>query len=81
LLNPITRRIFYFLLVIVVVLRHLNKPTLVMRLIFEHLRYSLGCAPPATDIPEKSLRKTVTIVSAGTDQDAADSMLPLRMGR
>jgi anaerobic magnesium-protoporphyrin IX monomethyl ester cyclase len=81
LLNPITRKIFYPLLALVMLLRHLNKPILVMHLVFEHLRWTLKRGSPAMNMPEKSLRKIITIVPSGSDQSAAEKMLPLRMGR
>lgn len=80
LMNPLTRRFFYPLLALAMAIKA-GSPAQTLRLIFEHLRWSLFHTPSKTpEIPAKSLRKIVTIVSQ-RNINAEDRMLPLRSGR
>jgi len=80
LLNPLTRRLFYPLLSLAVAIKA-GSPVQALRLIAEHLRWSLlhGARNVPMVLP-KSLRKTVA-VSSSRNEDAENRMLPLRSGR
>lgn len=81
LMNPLTRRMFYPLLAVAMAIKA-GSPMQTLQLIAEHLRWSLLSGSRKTpEIPPKSLRKTVTIVSRSNDAAAEDRMLPLRSGR
>lgn len=80
LMNPLTRRIFYPLLALAMAIKA-GSPSQTLRLIFEHLRWSVfRDSSKIPEIPDKSLRKIVTVVSR-RNIDAEDRMLPLRSGR
>lgn len=80
LMNPLTRRMFYPLLAMAMAIKA-GSPAKTVQLIFEHLRWSLlRGRKKAPEIPAKSLRKIVTIVSR-RNVEAEDRMLPLRSGR
>ena len=80
-MNPLTRRMFYPLLAVAMAIKA-GSPMQTLQLIAEHLRWSLLSGSGKTpEIPHKSLRKTVTIVSRSNDAAAEDRMLPLRSGR
>lgn len=80
LMNPLTRHLFYPLLATAMAIKA-GSPAKTLKLIFEHLRWSLlGGATSSPEVPAKSLRKIVTVVSR-RNVEAEDRMLPLRSGR
>lgn len=82
LFNSLTQKIFYPLLAIVVAIRVSNSPLQIVRLLFEHVRWSFGGRGRLhQDQQGKSLRKTIAITPSTTDANGADKMLPLRAGR
>lgn len=82
LLNPVTRLCFYPILAVATALRFANSPLRMAAMLVEHLRWSLRGRIPARDLPDKSLRKIVTIKPSQPEQvGGIDIMLPLRQGR
>jgi hypothetical protein len=80
LLNPVTRRFFYPLLALAIALGHVASPVQAVRLIVDHVIWSLVRGRPPEDLPTKSLRQVVLPVS-NRHEGATDSMLALRAGR
>lgn len=80
LLNPISQRIAYPLLAIALAVRRSNSPSQTLRLILDHLRWSMKRGSNTRELPGKSLRKT-TVIVPNSSVHGADKMLPLRAGR
>ncbi|MDA2928585.1 radical SAM protein, partial [Acidobacteria bacterium AH-259-O06] len=80
LLNPFTRRFFYPLMAMAVAVQHLVSPLQSVKLLLDHVIWSLLKGAPPEDLPTKSLRKIVPAVSS-RHEDKINSMLPLRAGR
>jgi len=81
LLNPITKRMFYPILSIIVALRNADSFKTMLGLWFEHIRWSLTRSVSIHEVQEKSLRKTIEIVPSTHVKNDLDAMLPLRKGR
>jgi hypothetical protein len=81
-LNPITRRLFYPIVALVVALRNGDTWRRKAGLVLEHIRWSLGrcLASRPLQLPQGSLRKVVVTVTH-RHENAVDSMAPLRTGR
>lgn len=80
--NSLTRRWFYPIVAILVAMRNGQTIDKKLGLIFEHIGWSVRqrMAPRPSNLPKTSLRKdVVTIVHR--NEDAIDSMAPLRSGR
>jgi len=80
LLNPFTRRFVYPLLAMAVAVQHLVSSLQSVKLLMDHVMWSLLKGAPPKDLPTKSLRKIVPSVSSRHEDDS-NSMLPLRAGR
>jgi radical SAM superfamily enzyme YgiQ (UPF0313 family) len=82
LLNPLTRRFFYPLLAVGVAIGQSNSLGQMVGWLFEYLRWELqGKSQAEADLPDKSLRKLVTIEPASKVAGEDDLMIPLRLGR
>jgi radical SAM superfamily enzyme YgiQ (UPF0313 family) len=81
LLNAVTRAMFYPLLAIAVAFWRGGSPLRALRLIGEHLYWSLTKPfRPPLNLPNRSLRKVVAITKL-KGKPGADKMTPLRLGR
>jgi anaerobic magnesium-protoporphyrin IX monomethyl ester cyclase len=80
LLNPITRPIFYPLMM-VMMLGSLKKPVLMVMHLIEYVYWKFDHNQSELANVTKSLRKIVTIVPSVAGQEARDQMVPLRKGR
>lgn len=81
LFNSTTKRNLHFLLAVATTLRMSNKPRLALRMLFEYVRWKLRGGTPAPSMPERSLRKIVTIMPSTSNQNDSDMMIELRKGR
>ncbi len=81
-LNPTVRKYAYPLLAIGVAIRNGDSPMHSLRMITEHLVWSIKSKLRSLpELPERSLRKTVTIKPQEGADPENDMMIPLRMGR
>ncbi|MDD5240739.1 MAG: radical SAM protein [Sulfuricella sp.] len=81
LLNPITRKLFYPILAVAMAIKS-GSFWQAAKLLAEHIVWSMGYRPgKSVDIPDKSLRKIVTIKPVKPNAEHRDQMLPLRSGR
>ena len=81
-LNPTVRKYAYPLLAIGVAIQNGDSPLHSLRMITEHLVWSIKSRLRSLpDLPERSLRKTVTIKPQEGAKPENDMMIPLRTGR
>jgi hypothetical protein len=80
LLNPITERFFYPLLAVAIAFYKSKSLTNAVALLYGHIKWSLAGGRLPESLPNRSLRKVVTLVSR-RNEGAEDRMLPLRSGR
>lgn len=80
LLNPITKVIFYPVMMFVVI-SSLKTPVLIARHLFEYIYWRFNRDQSVLPGLSKSLRKIVAILPSDGGQGVDDAMLPLRKGR